>query len=57
MKNGIIGAFLLLTTLFAGCYVGYKVADSTYVELDGEYLTRYQVQEMLNEAQEEDIHA
>ena len=52
MRNGIIGAFLLLLTLCAGFYLGFRVSDCTYVEVDGEYLTRYEIQAMIDESEE-----
>ena len=57
MKNGIIGAFFLLLSILAGIYFGYKISDNTFVEIDGEYFTRYEVQKLLDEMEQEEVHA
>ncbi len=54
MRNGIIGAFMLLITLVSGFYAGFKVSDSTYVLVDGDYLTRYEIQAILDEMDKEE---
>jgi amino acid permease len=54
MKNAIIGTFFVVLSFLLGCYVGYETSEEQTIEYDGISLTRYEIQRMMENLEEEE---